>query len=72
MQLKDLKKSITQLKPYEAEAIHRQVRTNRSRPVPVKQRTSTQAKRSKTVAGIAAITKDKNAIMQLLKILEGK
>ncbi len=72
MQLKDIKPSITQLKSYEAENIHRQVRTNRSRPVPVAKRTSTQTKRAKTVAGIAAIKRDKNAIIQLLKILEGK
>lgn len=72
MQLKNLKPSITQLKPYEAENIHRQVRQNRSRPIPTKKRTAAQTKRAKTVAGINAIKKDKNAIMQLLKILEGK
>jgi len=72
MQLKDLKLSITQLKSYESENIHRQVRQNRSRPVPVKKRTAAQIKRAKTVAGINAIKQDKNAIIQLLKILEGK
>jgi len=72
MKLNDLKPSTTQLKAYESEAIHRTVRQNRSRPVPAAKRTSTQTKRAKTVAGIAAIKQDKNAILQLLKILEGK
>ena len=70
MQLKDLKPSITQMKPYEAEQIHRQVRQNRARPLPPKKRTAASTKRSKTVAGIAAIKKDKAMIKELLKLLE--